>query len=159
MRIKRIEGAVLYSGCPIDFGTLSTDEGTFMDLFAQACLKGCSEDQEYEIADLIENMIVFTKPEVVLGHMRVAYLYEVGDSAVDIDETIPKPEEVNCYAARRLAKSIRSKCRSRKIWMPFSKALSEGLWLTINSMKSLGSAFWFMELTERAGNVQVGRTS
>jgi hypothetical protein len=69
-----------------------------------ACLKGCSEDQEYEIADLIENMIVFTKPEVVLGHMRVAYLYEVGDSAVDIDETSLKPEEVNCYAARRLAK-------------------------------------------------------
>jgi len=49
-------------------------------------------------------MIVFTKPEVVLGHMRVAYLYEVGDSAVDIDETSLKPEEVNCYAARRLAK-------------------------------------------------------
>jgi hypothetical protein len=103
LQIKILEGAVLYSGCPIDFGTLSTDEGTFMDVFARACLQGCSEDQECEIADLIENMVLFTNPAAILGHMRSAHLYEIGDTGVDIYETSLRPEEVNCYAARRLA--------------------------------------------------------
>ena len=75
-----------------------------MDVFARACLQGCSEDQEYEIADLIENMILFTQPGAVLGHIRNAHLFEIGDTAVGIDGISFRPEEVNCYAARRLAR-------------------------------------------------------
>jgi hypothetical protein len=71
LQVKNFEGAVLYSGCLSSFGMLSTDEGTCMDVFARACLKNCSKDQEYEIAE-----IAFTNPEAGLGHTRVSHLYE-----------------------------------------------------------------------------------
>ena len=43
LETRRFEGAVLYSGRPIDFGTLAIHEDAFLDVFTSACLKGCSE--------------------------------------------------------------------------------------------------------------------
>jgi hypothetical protein len=70
LQITRLEGAVLYSGCPIDFGTLAIHEDSFMDVFTSVCLKVCSEDHECEISDLLENLIVFPSPQAILDRIR-----------------------------------------------------------------------------------------
>jgi hypothetical protein len=70
LEIRRFEGAVLYSGRPIDFGTLAIHEDSFMDVFTSACLKGCSEDHECEISNLLENLISFTTPQAIVDQIR-----------------------------------------------------------------------------------------
>jgi hypothetical protein len=58
----------------VDFGALATDKDSFMDVFTSACLKGCSEDHESEISDLLEKLIVFTTPRAILDQIRGANL-------------------------------------------------------------------------------------
>jgi hypothetical protein len=70
-------------------------------------LKGCSEAQEYEIADLIENRIIFSDPAAI--NIRVGHSYQVGDNNVGIDADMGvSPEYSTCYAARRLARIKRA---------------------------------------------------
>jgi len=107
IRIDQFEDAKpLYRGCPVDFGTLSTDRGSFMDIFSSTCLKGCSADEKYEIADLIENMIIFKDPGAIIGNIKVDSSYDVGGRAfIGVDnETGIRPETANCYAMRKLAR-------------------------------------------------------
>ena len=103
LQITRLEGAVLYSGCPIDFGTLAIHEDSFMDVFTSACLKGCSENHECEISDLLENLIVFTTPQAILDKIRGTDYCEVGYSAADLHETGLYPEQA-CFATKRVAR-------------------------------------------------------
>jgi hypothetical protein len=103
LEITRLEGAVLYSGCPIDFGTLAMHEDSFMDVFTSACLKGCSEDHESEISDLLEKLILFTTPQAILDQIRGADYYEIGHSAADLHEMGLDPEQA-CFATKRLAR-------------------------------------------------------
>lgn len=103
LQITRLEGAVLYSGCPIDFGTLAIHEDSFMDVFTSACLKGCSEDHECEISDLLENLIVFTAPQAILDQIRGTDYCEVGYSPADLHETGLYLEQA-CFATKRVAR-------------------------------------------------------
>jgi hypothetical protein len=104
LQITRLEGTVLYSGCPIDFGTLAIHEDSFMDVFTCVCLKGCSEDHECEISNLLENLIVFSTPQAILDNIRGTDFCEVGyRGAADLHEAGLYPEQA-CFATKRVAR-------------------------------------------------------
>jgi hypothetical protein len=120
LEIRRFEGAVLYSGRPIDFGTLAIHEDSFMDVFTSACLKGCSEDHECEISNLLENLISFTTPQAILDQIRGSDYCEIGPSAAHLHEMGLHPEQA-CFATKRVARIQPVQSLSNEISKIFSK--------------------------------------
>jgi hypothetical protein len=125
LEIKRLEGTLLYSGCPVDFGALATDDDSFMDVFTSACLKGYSEDHEREISDLLEKLIAFTTPQAILDQIKGADYYEIGHSAPDLHEMGLHPKQA-CFATKRVA-------RIRPVQVPQQRNLEDFFQAVIGS--------------------------
>lgn len=93
-------GDLKFGGKIDDFGCLSIEKGSFHHTFATSCELTDDEEKDYQIRDLIENLLLFVSPYNAVAHAPTdVYMTKEDNISMDAAD-ISEPDDIYLYARR-----------------------------------------------------------